>query len=232
VLSCSGSDEETIPVMTTVKDVMTTSVVAVPQTAQYKEIATILRQRRISAVPVLNDARQVVGVVSEADLLRKLTAAALPTGTIRLAWRLRIPTATAVTAAELMTTPAITVGPEETVAGAARLMQDRQVKRLPVVDGTGQLVGIVSRADVLSVFQRPDEQIRDEVVNTVITEEFALNPSTVAVTVRSGVVTVTGPISRRAIALALLGKIRFLDGVVAVRDRLTYPPEDYGRRNN
>ena len=104
---------------TTVKDVMTTSVVAVPPTAEYKDIVRILRQRRVSAVPVLDDDGRVVGVVSEADLLVKLTAPPLPTGTIRLAWRLRESSATAVTASELMTKPAIVISPGATVAEAA-----------------------------------------------------------------------------------------------------------------
>jgi CBS domain-containing protein len=211
---------------TMVKDVMTTAVAAVPESALFQEIVTILQQRRVSAVPVLDAAGQVVGVVSEADLLRKLTAAPLPTGTIRLAWRLREPTATAVTARDLMTKPAITITAEQTVAQAAKVMQARQVKRLPVVGRDAQLVGIISRADVLSVFERPDEQIHDEVVG-VIADQFGLNADMFGVTVRSGIVTVTGSIKRRAVALALLGKIRFLDGVIAVRDRLTYPTGDY-----
>ena len=129
-----------------------------------------------------------------------------------------------------MTTPAITIAPDETVTEAARLMQAGQIKRLPVVDHNDQLVGIISRADVLSVFERPEERIRDEVVNAVIAGEFALNPDLFEVTVRSGIVTLTGSIDRRAVALTLLGKIRFLEGVVAVRDRLSYPPEDYPTR--
>jgi len=213
-----------IPVKTTtVEDVMTTSVVALTQDADYRQIVTILRQHRVSAVPVLDGARRVLGVVSEADLLPKLTAEPLPAGTIRLAWRLSEPAAAAATAAELMTRPAITVTPDVTVADAARLMQARQVKRLPVVDDNGQLVGIISRADVLSVFDRPDQQLRDE-VNAVIAGQFALDPDLLSVTVRSGIVTVTGPVDRREVALALLGEVRFLEGVVAVRDRLTYPP--------
>jgi CBS domain-containing protein len=212
---------------TTVKDVMTTSVVAVPPTAEYKDIVRILRQRRVSAVPVLDDDGRVVGVVSEADLLVKLTAPPLPTGTIRLAWRLRESSATAVTASELMTKPAIVISPGATVAEAARLMQARRIKRLPVVDREDRLVGIVSRVDVLSLFERSDERIRDEVVRTVIAAEFTLNPAGFGVTVRSGVVTITGVVDRRDVALTLLGAIRYVTGVVAVRDRLTYPAEDY-----
>jgi hypothetical protein len=95
-----------------------------------------------------------------------------------------------------------------------------------VVDDHGRLCGIVSRTDVLSVFERPDSEIRDEVVKGVITREFRLDPELLVVTVRSGVVTITGSVDRRADALGLLGAIRHMEGVVAVRDRLSYPHED------
>jgi len=100
------------------------------------------------------------------------------------------------------------------------------VKRLPVVDDFGRLHGIVSRADLLSVFERPDVEIRDDVVKDVIVGEFGLDPEMFVVTVRSGVVTVTGSVDRRADALGLMGAIRHLEGVVALRDRLSYPHED------
>ena len=130
------------------------------------------------------------------------------------------------TAAEVMTKPAVTIGEEAPVAEAARLMQSRRLKRLPVVDDYGRLHGIVSRADVLSVFERPDFEIRDDVVKEVILGDFGLDPEMFVVTVRSGVVTVTGSVDRRTDALALLGAIRHLEGVVALRDRLSYPHED------
>lgn len=213
--------------MATVKDVMTTAVAAVPETAGYKDILTLMRSRHISAVPVLDSEGRVTGVVSEADLLHKLTDPALPTGTIRLAWRLRERTkATALTAAELMTTPAVTISPDARVASAARLMETSRVKRLPVVDQDGKLAGIVSRVDVLSVFERNDGKIRNEVTGEVIARQFQLDPHAFDITVTSGVVTISGLVNRRAVALNLLGAIRHVEGVVGVRDRLAYPPED------
>jgi CBS-domain-containing membrane protein len=211
---------------TTVQDVMTTRVVSVSESAGYKEIVTLLRRNRVSAVPVVDAAGRVTGVVSEGDLLAKQTAPALPAGAVRMAWRLRERSkASAVTAAELMTSPAVTVPPGADVAEAARLMRDRQVKRLPVVDADGRLAGIVSRMDVLSVYERPDAQIRGEVATGVIAGRFLLDPPDFEVTVRSGIVTITGQAETRAVALGLLGAVRDVEGVVAVRDRLSYPPD-------
>jgi len=211
---------------TTVQDVMTSRVVSVPESAGYKDIVTLLRRNRVSAVPVVDQAGRVTGVVSEADLLIKQTAPALPAGAVRMAWRLRERSkASAVTAAELMTSPAVTVTPDADVARAARLMRDRRVKRLPVVDADGRLAGIVSRMDVLSVYERPDAQIRGEVTTGVIAGRFLLDPLDFEVAVRSGIVTITGQAESRAVALSLLGAVRNVEGVVAVRDRLSYPPD-------
>ena len=208
---------------TTVKSVMTTSVVAVREDADFKEMVTAMRGRRISAFPVLDAADRVIGVVSEADLLAKEASPGPPPGLVRLAWMLKERSkATGVTAAEVMTKPAVTIREDATVGDAARLMQSRRVKHLPVVDD-GRLRGIISRADVLSVFERPDAEIRDEVVKGIIVEEFGLDPELLAVTVRSGIVTVTGSVDRRADALGLLGAARHAEGVVGVRDRLSYP---------
>ena len=209
---------------TTVQGVMTASVVAVREDADFKEIVAALRSRRISAFPVLDAAGRVIGVVSEADLLAKEATPGPPPGLVRLAWLLKERSkATGVTAAEIMTKPAVTIREDATVADAARLMQSHRVKQLPVVDDVGRLRGIVSRADVLSVFERPDAEIRDEVVKGIIAAEFGLDPELLAVTVRSGIVTVTGSVERRADALGLLGAIRHAEGVVGVRDRLSYP---------
>lgn len=209
---------------TTVRDVMTPTVVAVRQEADFKEMVHVMRSRRVSAFPVLDPTDRVIGVVSEADLLTKEAAPELPHGTARLAWRQKERSkAAGVTAAEVMTAPAVTIGEDAPVAEAARVMKSHKVKRLPVVDDNGRLHGIISRADVLSVYERPDAEIWDVVVNEIITGEFGLDPEMFVVTVRSGVVTVTGSVERRDDALGLLSAIRHLEGVVALRDRLSYP---------
>ncbi|MFY9890050.1 MAG: CBS domain-containing protein [Streptosporangiaceae bacterium] len=206
----------------TVQDVMTATVIAVTKQADFKQIVCTLREHRVSACPVLDDSGQVIGVVSEADLLFKEADPELPTGQIRLRWRLAQECkATAVTAEQLMSSPAVTIYPGASVVDAARLMQDRQVKRLPVVGAGGQLIGIVSRADVLSVYERPDADILADVTNGVIAGQFALDPAEVSASVMAGVVTVSGPVERPETALELLARIRHVEGVVAVRNRLT-----------
>jgi CBS domain-containing protein len=222
-----GDEEVMAMKATTVKDVMTPSVVAVREEADFKEMVHALRNHRISAFPVLDAANRVIGVVSEADLLLKEAAPELPLGPVRLGWRPKERSkAAGLTAAEVMTTPAVTIGEDAPVAEAARVMKSRKVKRLPVVDGNRRLRGVISRADVLSVYDLPDAEIWDGVVKEIIVGEFGLDPAMFVVTVQSGVVTVTGSVDRRDDALGLLGAIRHLEGVVGLRDRLSYPPAD------
>ena len=91
-----------------------------------------------------------------------------------------------------MTRPAVTVRPDEPVEHAARLMYARRVKRLPVTDAAGHLAGIISRADVLAVYSRPDEEIRKEITDEVILKQFLADPARFTVTVRDGIVTLEG----------------------------------------
>ena len=152
-----------------VKDVMTQDVVSVRETAEYKDIVAVMRELRVSAFPVLDEADHLVGVISEADLLLKEVGQEALDGHLVFAHhRGERAKAAGETAAELMSRPAVTIGPGAGVAAAARLMHDRRVKRLPVVDDTGRLVGIVSRADVLSVFDRPDTAICDVVTRDIV----------------------------------------------------------------
>jgi CBS-domain-containing membrane protein len=210
-----------------VRDVMTKDVVSVRETAGYKDIVAVMRELHVSAFPVLDEEDHLVGVVSEADLLLKeVSQEARGRYLISTGRRGERAKAVGFTAAELMNKPAVIIGPDDSVAGAARLMYDRHVKRLPVVDDEGHLVGIVSWVDVLSVFDRPDSEIRDEVIKNIILGDFALDPHTIDVTVRSGVVTIAGQVESRAVARDLIGTLRHAEGVVGVRSRLSYPPPD------
>lgn len=192
-----------------VRDVMTTRVVALRKDADFKEIVTALRQYRVSACPVIDDEDKVIGIVSEADLLFKETDPRLPTGSVRLSWRLAEQSkANAIMAEQLMTAPAISIGPGASLHEAACLMESTQIKRLPVIAPGGKLIGIVTRSDVLSVFERPDEEIWDEVAKVILDEEFELDPDSYDVTVRSGVVTIGGLVDRHETALGLLARIR------------------------
>jgi CBS domain-containing protein len=208
----------------TVQDVMTTQVVGVGTAASFKEMVVQMRKSRISALPVIDGEGRVIGVVSEADMLNKQadldTEPGMLSSLLRFTEREK---AAGVTAAELMTTPPVTIGPGAPVAEAARLMRDRRVKRLPVINDTGLLIGIISRADVLRVFARPDADIRREAGEEVIAETFLADSPSVAVAVHDGIVTLTGRTDTSQLARALVTAIRQIDGVVAVRDQLGYP---------
>jgi len=214
----------------TVRDVMTTRVVAVRQGASYKDIAALLTEYRVSAFPVVDDEGKVLGVVSEADLLAKeVLVADLGRQAVRLGRDAgpldpgEFGKAAAVTAADLMTKPPVVVTPDEPVTSAARLMYHGRVKRLPVVGERGQLVGIVSRADVLSVYSRPDEEIRHEIVKNVLLNGFFADPDRFTVTVSSGIVTLEGDPETAARGREIVAESWHVEGVVSVRDRLTYP---------
>jgi len=208
----------------TVKDVMTTQVVTVGTAASFKEMVVKMRESGVSALPVVDGEGRVIGVVSEADMLNK--EAGLDTEPGELSSLLRFTErekAAGVTAAELMTKPPVTIGPGAPVAEAARLMRDHRVKGLPVITDTGLLIGIISRADALRVFARPDADIRRDAEEEVIAETFLADSPLVSVTVHDGIVTLTGRTDTGQLARGLVAVIRQIDGVVAVRDQLGYP---------
>jgi predicted transcriptional regulator len=130
------------------------------------------------------------------------------------------------TAREVMTTPVVTVYPEELVADAARRLHAWKVDQLPVVDRSGRLVGIISRADVLKVFLRSDEEIRFELLDDIAGRLLRLHGEKLDIEVQGGVVTLAGTVDRRSRAIALAELAGLVDGVVAVRDRLTYEQDD------
>ena len=203
---------------------MTTSVVTVRAGTSYREMTAMFRQHRVSGFPVVDDDRKVTGVVSETDLLA-VAAADPDAGAHPAPWRPHHKQLTVdeATAGALMTHPAVTVGPDELARTAARLMSSLKLQRLPVVDRDGHLVGIISRSDVLSVFGRTDEEIRREVTQDVIADGFFTDPARFTVTVCDGIVTLEGTPGSAVLGSSIVGQVRQLEGVVAVRDRFTYP---------
>ncbi|HLK02652.1 MAG TPA: CBS domain-containing protein [Streptosporangiaceae bacterium] len=209
-----------------VSEVMSTSVITVDRPTPYKEIAQLLAAHRISGVPVLKMGREVVGVVTEADLVAvEDRASRLPrTGRRMLRRSDRHP---ALTAGQLMTSPAITIGPDATIPAAARMMNTHHVRRLPVVSADGKLAGIVSRRDLLSVFLRSDEDIAAD-ARQVLSEILLAEPDSVTLTVKNGVVKLAGTIRAAAgehtdlvpVAVRLIWDI---DGVVDILDELNEP---------
>jgi len=208
---------------------MTADVAYVREGAPYKELVRLLAERRVSALPVVDVNRNVIGIVSEADLLLKQQHPAdsfqrfLLEGKRR---RLERAKARGGTAADLMSKPAITVWPDATVAEAARLLRMHLIKRLPVTDPLGRLVGIVSRSDLLSVFLRPDDEIRREILEEVIFSELGMGPDRFDVTVREGVVTLQGTCERRSLVQVVVRAVAAVEGVVRVDNRLGYDLDD------
>jgi CBS-domain-containing membrane protein len=216
-------------VSSTVGDVMTREVVALRGSAQFKDIVKIMRDRKCSALPVLDAADKVIGVVSEDDLLVRegYRGQEHQSAYLRHSDRAK---AARLSAADLMTRPAITIRPDATLASAARTMHGRHLKRLPVVTADGHLLGIVSRTDLLGVYDRPDGDIRGEILKQVIGEAFVLDPLAFEVGVTDGLVTLAGPVEDEQVAASLVAAVRQVDGVVAVRNRLRYPPYPHGSR--
>jgi CBS domain-containing protein len=216
---------------TKVQDVMTHEVVAVGESTPFKQLVALLARHRISAVPVVDAAERVVGVVSEADLLLKeeLRGAGRHAAPRFERHRHRVERAKAAgaVARELMTSPAVTVGLLATVDEAARLMHAHGVKRLPVVDVvTGRLTGIVTRGDLLRVFARPDREIHDEVRDQVILRGFMMDPARFVIGVRDGVVSLQGSCERRSLIPLLVRAVHGVESVVRVEDRLAYDLDD------
>ncbi|MHC0429809.1 CBS domain-containing protein [Streptomyces sp. O3] len=201
---------------------MTHQVVAVAPGASFKEIVAAMERWKVSALPVVEGEARVIGIVSEADLLPKEEFHEHRPGLFE---RLRRLNATAkadsVRAEDLMTAPAVTIRPDASLPRAARLMATRRIKRLPVVDASGALHGIVSRADLLKVFLRRDDDLAAEVRSEVVEPVFPLSRTDVSVLVTEGVVTLSGQV-RDASLIPLAERLAWtVPGVVDVRCRLT-----------
>lgn len=206
-----------------VSDVMTQTVVSVGRQASFKELVQLMRDWQVSALPVVEGEGRVVGVVSEADLLQTEEArdGDLDLPRSRLRRIADLTKAGAVTAEALMTSPALTTRPDATLAEAARTMAHAKVKRLPVVDELGLLQGVVSRADLLKVFLRGDEEIAEEVRREVVSYLFPPPASALRVDVQDGVVKLVGRIRDTALVPAAARLVRAVEGVVDVEFELT-----------
>ncbi|MCX4555587.1 CBS domain-containing protein [Streptomyces sp. GTA36] len=204
-----------------VSDVMTHTVAAIGRGARFKEIVQMMQEWKVSALPVMEGEGRVVGVVSEADLLPKEEFRdSDPDRYTQLRRLSDLAKAGAVTAGELMTTPALTTRPNATLAQAARTMARAKVKRLPVVNELGNLEGIVSRADLLKVFLRDDEEIAEEVRREVVAYLFPTPASTVRVEVRDGIVKLGGHVRDTSLVPVAARLVRAVEGVVDVEFEL------------
>jgi CBS domain-containing protein len=212
-----------------VNDIMTSEVVSVGEETPYREIVDTLVAHRISAVPVVDGFRQVLGVVSESDLLHKVEFSdgggerRVFEGRRRRAARSK---AAGDVARDLMSAPPVTAMPDTPVAVAARRMAEQQVTRLPVVDELGRLAGIVTRGDLLRVYLRTDLEIRRDVIHEVLRKVLAVETGTMRVEVHNGVVTIEGRVDRRSAAALAIRVSHAITGVVDVVDKLDYEYDD------
>jgi CBS domain-containing protein len=218
--------------MLTVRDVMTDSVVSVQRSTPLKEVAQALIDNEVSGVPVVDVDGAVLGVVSEADLLIKQQGA----GAIRHRPLARIfgesrethaqlDKLGAITAAEAMTSPAITIGSDRSIHDAAAMMTARRVNRLPVVDD-GRLVGIVSRADVVRAYVRSDDELATTIRQDVILGILWLDPAVFTVVVKDGVASINGHVERRSTAEMVERSVRMVPGIVDVRASVGWSMDD------
>lgn len=212
-----------------VADVMTVGAVSVQRDTPFRELVEILELHGVNAVPVVDDERRVLGVVSSADLLTKMEFAdddGTPHRSENRRTRQARTKATGTAAGDLMTAPAVTVLPGTPVVAAAKAMDRDSLKRLPVVDNAGRLVGIVTRQDLLRVFLRPDAQIRAEIVDEVLDEMPGIEAIEILVAVDDGVVTLLGQVDRRSLVPAVVRQVGRVDGVVDVVSHLTWALDD------
>ncbi|MGW4198477.1 CBS domain-containing protein [Streptomyces sp. NPDC005004] len=201
---------------------MTRAVVAVGSGTLFRDLVERMEQWRVSALPVLEGDGRVIGVVSEADLLPKEEFRdSEPDRLTQLRRMGDLAKAGAVTAGELMSAPAVTVHADATLPEAARIMAVKGVKRLPVIDAQGALVGVVTRGDLLKVFLRSDAELADEIRRSVVDVLFPAPVEPVHVVVAEGVATLTGCV-RDAERVELAARMtRGVEGVVDVDCRLT-----------
>jgi CBS domain-containing protein len=215
-----------------VEDLMTKDVITVTPETPLKQVALLLVEKGISGLPVV-DGDDLVGVVSEADLLVKESGPA-PRPPRALEWLLYPERAAdeakleARTAGEAMSTPAITIEPYASVATAAAEMSEAGVNRLPV-QKNGKLVGILTRADVVRAFTRSDEEIAREIAEDVVRRGFWEEPGAVEVSVENGEVTLSGTVQSEVVATGIPRVARRVPGVVSVSSSLTAAGSEKGR---
>jgi CBS domain-containing protein len=195
----------------------------------FKLLVRLIEENRVSAIPIVDQQGVPIGVVSESDLLLKERRRELDSrrGLVHpIKRRQERAKAEGWVASELMTSPAITIESSAGLSDAARRMQERNLRRLIVVDERGRIAGIVSRSDLLQVFLRTDEELREEVKHQLIPAVLIDQSRPIGVDVRWNVVTLSGVVDRKSDARILTRLTRELDGVVEVIDQLQYDWDD------
>lgn len=220
----------TMPRRRTVADVMTSRVHVASPSTPFKLLVRLIEENKVSAIPIVDHQGIPVGVVSESDLLLKERRNELEAELNILHLRRRherdVAKSEGLVASDLMTAPPITVRATATLTDAARLMQQRNIRRLIVLDDLGRINGIVSRSDLLQVFLRTDEDLRGEVLEKVVPAILLDQSPTIEVEVSSNVITLSGVVDRKSDTEILSRLARDIDGVVGVVNQLTYRWDD------
>jgi CBS-domain-containing membrane protein len=227
--STSSSSVASLPRHRTVSDVMTSRVHVANPLTQFKLLVRLIEENRISAIPIVDQTGKPVGIVSESDLLLKERRLELEASTDLLNGPRRRhdrAKAAGTVASDVMSSPAITVTTDTSLGEAASLMQESHVRRLVVVDQRGRIAGIVSRSDLLQVFLRSDDDLRQEIVDKLIPAVLSLPDGSIKVEVSWNIATLSGDVDRKSDAEILTRLTRELDGVVGVVDRLDYRWDD------
>ena len=209
-----------------VRDVMTTPVVTVQPDASFMDIVQILLDHHVTGTPVVDADQRMVGIVTQADLLAKEAYGTAPRRLLDLvgdlvanrdpSWRLK---AVGLVASDLMTRRVVTASPDEDAHRAAHRMMEARVTRLPVVE-EDQVVGIVSRQDLLQLFRRDDAAIIGDV--RAVLRDPLLTPEDNAVTasVENGVVTLGGTVPFPPDVSELEALVWRIPGVVGLRNQV------------
>ena len=209
-------------------DLMTADVVTVRRDTPLKEAARLMVAARVSGLPVIEDDGTLVGIITEADYLHREVERERPRrhGLLDALLGGGHALADAELVGEAMSEGVVTISAEAPLVEAARVMSDRDVKRLPVVAEGNRLIGVLSRADIVAAFTRPDELIEDEINEDVLRRLLFVDPASVDVAVKDGIVTLHGELPTRSEARMLEELSRRLDGVVAVDSNVTWKIDD------
>ncbi len=198
-------------------DLMTIDVLCVTPDTTLKEAARLMVEARISGLPVIDQGRHLVGIITEADFLER-QADSLQDGRLLAAvFDDEAPNPATTLVGDAMSSDPIVIYPEATIAEAARLMAEHGVKRIPVVDPENRVVGIMSRADVVKAFTRPDDLIEDEIRVDLLGRVFGADQEAVDVTVEEGAVTLEGRLEDPSDEALLVELVRRMEGVVGAR---------------
>ena len=193
-----------------VVDLMTTEVIAVSRDTGLREAARLMFRNRVSGLPITEQDGTLIGIIMEADFLRLEVE------------RQEGARDQVVTVGEVMSIGVVTIRPEMEIYEAAKIMAVQEVKRLPVVDADNRLLGVISRADIVSIFTRPDDVIEDEIREDLLRRVLFIDPDDLRVSVTNGVVALSGEVGTRAEASMLEELTNRLDGVFGVETNLTW----------